>query len=69
MAAVETCRAIQPINHRNAIDSTTKLQALPGNRGITIRCTQSRGPRGFFSMQVDRRGPVIVDVIRLIGMP
>ena len=37
---------------------------------ITIRCTRSRGPRGFFCLQVDRRGPVIVDVIRLelIGM-
>ena len=35
------------------------------NRGITIRCTRSRGPRGFFCLQVDRRGPVIVDVILL----
>ena len=35
------------------------------NRVITIRCTRSRGPRGFFCLQVDRRGPVIVDVIHL----
>ena len=34
-------------------------------RVITIRCTRSRGPRGFFCLQVDRRGPVIVDVMRL----
>ena len=27
--------------------------------------TQSRGPRGFFCLQVDRRGPVIVDVMPL----
>ena len=32
---------------------------------ITIRCTRSRGPRGFFCLQVVRRGPVNVDVIRL----
>jgi len=32
-------------------------------RGITIRCTRSRGPRGFFCLQVDRRGPVNVDGI------
>ena len=36
-----------------------------GNGVITIRCTRSRGPRGFFCLQVDRRGPVIVDVIPL----
>ena len=35
------------------------------NRGITIRCTRSRGPRGFFCLQAFRRGPVIVDVITL----
>jgi len=34
-------------------------------RVITIRCTRSRGPRGFFCLQVNRRGPVIVDVITL----
>ena len=34
---------------------------------ITIRCTRSRGPGGFFCLQVDRRGPVIVDVIRLLS--
>ena len=38
----------------------TWIRAL---RVITIRCTRSRGPRGFFCLQVDRRGPVIVDVI------
>ena len=32
---------------------------------ITIRCTWSRGPRGFFCLQVVRRGPVIVDVVPL----
>ena len=37
-------------------------------RQITIRCTRSRGPRGFFCLQVNRRGPVNVDVIRLISM-
>ena len=30
-----------------------------------MRCTRSRGPRGFFCLQVDRRGSVIVDVIPL----
>ena len=41
------------------------------NRGITIRSTRSRGPRGFFCLQVDRRGPVIVDVItpEIFGCP
>ena len=34
-------------------------------RGITIRCTRSRGPRGFFCLQDFRRGPVIVAVISL----
>ena len=33
--------------------------------GITIRCTRSRGPRGFFCLHVLRRGPVNVDVIPL----
>lgn len=32
---------------------------------ITIRCTRSRGPRGFFCLHVFRRGPVNVDVMRL----
>ena len=32
---------------------------------ITIRCTRSRGPRGFFCLHVFRRGPVNVDVIPL----
>ena len=32
---------------------------------ITIRCTRSRGPRGFFCLQDVRRGPVNVDVITL----
>ena len=31
-----------------------------------MRCTRSLGPRGFFCLQVDRRGPVIADVIRLM---
>ena len=35
------------------------------NRRITIRCTRSRGPRGFFCLQVFRRGPVNVAVITL----
>ena len=35
---------------------------------ITIRCTRSRGPRGFFCLQDFRRGPVNVDVIPL-SMP
>ena len=30
-----------------------------------MRCTRSRGSRGFFCLQVDRRAPVIVDVITL----
>ena len=37
--------------------------------GITIRCAWSRGPRGFFCLQVDRRGPVIVDVMRFKMTP
>ena len=37
---------------------------LSSCRVITTRCTRSRGPRGFFCLQVVRRGPVIVDVIR-----
>ena len=32
---------------------------------ITIRCTRSRGPRGFFCLQDVRRGPVNVDVMFL----
>ena len=32
---------------------------------ITIRCTRSRGPRGFFCLHDVRRGPVNVDVIML----
>ena len=32
---------------------------------ITIRCTRSRGPRGFFCLQDVRRGPVNVAVITL----
>ncbi len=32
------------------------------NRGITIRCTRSRGPRGFFCLHDHRRGPVNVAV-------
>ena len=32
---------------------------------ITIRCTRSRGPRGFFCLHVFRRGPVNVAVITL----
>jgi len=46
--------------------------ARPLAGGITIRCTRSRGPRGFFYLHVDRRGPVIVDVIPLgysTGLP
>ena len=31
---------------------------------ITIRCTRSLGPRGFFCLQVFRRGPVNVDGMR-----
>ena len=38
---------------------------LNSRRHITIRCTRSRGPRGFFCLQVVRRGPVIVAVIPL----
>ena len=34
-------------------------------RGITIRCTRSRGPRGFFCLHVFSRGPVNVDVMPL----
>ena len=37
---------------------------LTQHRRITIRCTRSRGPRGFFCLQVFRRGPVNVAVIR-----
>ena len=33
--------------------------------GITIRCTRSRGPRGFFCLHDFRRGPVNVAVIQL----
>ena len=32
---------------------------------ITIRCTRSRGPRGFFCLHDFRRGPVNVAVITL----
>ena len=46
-----------------------KPSILHRDRGITIRCTRSRGPRGFFCLQVDRRGPVIVAVIRRNKMP
>ena len=35
-------------------------------RVITIRFTRSRGPRVFFCLQVDRRGPVIVAVMWLM---
>ena len=35
------------------------------SRVITIRCTRSRGPRGFFCLQDVRRGPVNVAVIAL----
>ena len=31
-----------------------------------MRCTRNRGPRGFFCLQVDRRGPVNVAVITLV---
>ena len=34
------------------------------NGVITIRCTRSRGPRGFFCLQDVCRGPVNVDVIQ-----
>ena len=37
---------------------------MPG-RVITIRCTRSRGPRGFFCLHDVRRGPVNVAVIPL----
>ena len=41
----------------------------PGRkRRITIRCTRSRGPRGFFCLQDFRRGPVNVAVIHLRGL-
>ena len=33
---------------------------------ITIRCTRSRGPSGFFCLQDFRRGPVNVAVIGLV---
>ena len=39
--------------------------ACDANGVITIRCTRSRGPRGFFCLQDVRRGPVNVDVIQL----
>ena len=35
------------------------------NRVITIRCTRSRGPRGFLYLHDVRRGPVNVAVIGL----
>ena len=50
---------------------------LPRIRWITVRSAikiirkalayspRSRGPRGFFCLQVDRRGPVIADVMWL----
>ena len=41
------------------------LVNIKTKRRITIRCTRSRGPRGFFCLQDFRRGPVIVDVITL----
>ena len=46
----------------------TSILNPTANRRITIRCTRSRGPRGFFCLQVDRRGPVIADVMRLKRM-
>ena len=42
--------------------------STPNDRGITIRCTRSCGPHGFFCLQVFRRGPVIADVITLEQM-
>ena len=38
-------------------------------RVITIRCTRSRGPRGFFCLRGVCRGPVNVAVIPLSGEP
>ena len=48
-----------------AVDTRTPNLKTTTKRRITIRCTRSRGPRGFFCLQVDRRGPVIVAVITL----
>ena len=40
------------------------LKMLSGQLAmITMGCTRSRGPRGFFCLQDVRRGPVNVDVI------
>ena len=47
-------QAVLPMEHKSVIQ-----------RRITIRCTRSRGPRGFFCLQVFRRGPVNVAVIPL----
>ena len=47
-------QAVLPMEHKSVIQ-----------RRIIIRCTRSRGPRGFFCLQVFRRGPVNVAVIHL----
>ena len=47
---------------RNCQIKTESPEAYPIRR-ITIRCTRSRGPRGFFCLQDVRRGPVNVAVI------
>ncbi len=53
-------------SHRSCDDIVmTRTNYSSSIRRITIRCTRSRGPRGFFCLQDFRRGPVIVVVIRL----
>ena len=53
--------------HTNKVACPLRLGLSPIDRshGITIRCTRSRGPRGFFCLHDFRRGPVNVAVITL----
>ena len=49
---------------RNGIQ-VAQIRCGAKQRVITIRCTRSRGPRGFFCLHDFRRGPVNVAVIGL----
>ena len=46
--------------------SSARFELRSGSRGRQLKWTRNdHKPRGFFCLQVDRRGPVIVDVITL----
>ena len=53
------------VGHEVADARKANVNGTSALRPITIRCTRSRGPRGFFCLHVFRRGPVNVAVIRL----